>query len=114
MDTRAELWTEEAARVWWAWGSDSDQPFPGVARTAETFLCMHPWIEATAEKLSSLIRTRVKYRATCPLPAYLRNVVPLAPAVVDPPENRTMCGAASILAPPARRRGQGQRAAMTT
>lgn len=104
-------WDEDIARVWWKWGLGSAAPFPGQRRAWFAFL--REWVTDTLESVFRVVRAHGA-SVLCPLPACLRRVAPLISTRVDPPNFRTMCGAASILAPPARPRGAGQSAAMTT
>jgi hypothetical protein len=104
-------WNEETARVWWKFGSGSAAPFPGERRS--WFAMLREWVMDTIGTVVRIVH-RCTDSEVSPLPEFLRIVAPLIPTAVDPPNFRTMCGAASILAPPARPRGAGQSAVMTT
>jgi hypothetical protein len=104
-------WDEEIARVWWTWGSGSAAPYPGRRRAWFAFL--REWVMDSLESVFRAVRGRGGSEA-CPLPACLRSALPFVPAAVDLPNFRTMCGAASILAPPRTPRGIGQPAVTTT
>jgi hypothetical protein len=106
-------WNEDYARVWWKFGHDAPTaaPFPGVRRAWFAFL--REWVLDTVDTVYRAVRDS-GITERCPLPEFLQNATPLAPAAVDPPEARTMCGAASNHAPPARPRGVWPYAAMCT
>lgn len=123
-------WSEEAARIWWTWGSGSDAPFPGVERAWHCFVAQFVGLDvadalenglacevtAVANNVARVVRTisRVVYYLVYRRTSFIRLATRSRIRIIPRPESRSLRGAGAILAPPARTRGVGHTAAMTT